>query len=278
MMRIDDSSFHGTLVERVSRYAPTVGFVVAIAVVGLVASMVARRIVTALVRRSGLEAFAERAGISKTLYAVGVKSGIASALGTLTYTAGLLITFSAASDVLGLTVVSTLATKFLGYLPRLLSAAAILIGTGVGASVVRAFVDRMTQKRSDVDSPKAASKLAHAIIWVIGFVLAAEQTGVEIAFLTTLLQVAVAVLGLGFAIAFGLGFYTVFRNMAARHYYRPLLQVGDVVKIGEDEGTVLRFGPTALVLRTAEGDRIVPCERFLRATVLVRATTPSTPS
>ena len=115
--------------------------------------------------------------------------------------------------------------------------------------------------------------------WVgaIGAVLAVEQAGIEVTFVTTLLQIAVAVGGLGLALAFALGFHAILRNMAARHYYRPLVRIGDVVKVGDDEGTVVQFGATAMVLRTGEGDRIVPCARFLRQTVLVRSSSDTPP-
>ena len=264
-----DVALPTSLIERITRYAPTVGFVLAIVIGGFIASLLARRIVTAVIRRTGLEAFAERAGIARALYAVGIKQGLAKFLGTLTYLAGLAVTFTAACDAMGLTVVSTLTTNVLKYLPRLLGAGAMLVGAGVLAAVVRAAVERLASKRPDVESPQGAARIAHGIVILVGAVLAAEQAGVEIGFLTTLLQIGVGILGVGLALAFALGFYVVIRNMAARHYYKPLLRVGDVVRIGEDEGTVLRFGPTALVLRTADGERIVPCARFLNRTIVV---------
>lgn len=270
-MMSPDASLPTSLAERVARYAPTAGFVLAIVLGGFFASLIARRIVTAVVRRTGLEAFAERAGVARALYAVGIKQGLARFLGSLVYLAGLAVTFTAACDALGLTVVSTLTTNLLRYLPRLLGAGAMLVGAGVLAAVVRAAVERLASKRPDVESPKGAARIAHALILLIGAVLAAEQAGVEVGFLTTLLQIGVGILGVGLALAFALGFYVVIRNMAARHYYKPLLRVGDVVRIGDDEGAVLRFGPTALVLRTADGDRIVPCARFLHSTVVVRS-------
>lgn len=266
-----DGSFLSSLGQRFATYAPTAGLVLGVVIGGWIASAIARRLVTTIVQKSGLEVLAERAGVARALYAVGVKKGFASFLGSVTYVVGLVATFTVVSDVLGLTLVSRLTTSLLGYLPRLVGACALLVGAGVVASVVRAFIERIASKRSDVESPQAAAKVAYAFILALGAMLAAEQAGVEIALLTTLLQIAVGLLGFAFALTFAFGFYTVFRNMAARHYYRPLLRAGDVVKIGEDEGTVVRFGPTALVLRTADGDRIVPCARFLNATVHVRA-------
>jgi small-conductance mechanosensitive channel len=48
------------------------------------------------------------------------------------------------------------------------------------------------------------------------------------------------------------------------------VRVGDVVRIGDDQGRVVRYGATAIVLATDDGERIVPCLRFLSHTVQVR--------
>lgn len=265
------------LLERAALYAPKAAFVLAILIGGALLSALARRVIRALVRRSGLEALAERAGIARLLYAFGAKHGFASFLGGVAYAAGLALTLSAASDALGLTVVSALTSSLVAYLPRLLGAGGLLVGAIVCASFVRNFVQHVAARRGDVDSPKATAKIAYAMVVVIGSLLAAEQAGIEVAFLTTLLQIALGIVGVGLALAFALGFYTVFRNMAARHYYKPLLRVGQVVRVGEDEGTVVRFGPTAMVIRTADGERIVPCSRFLHTTVHVQSGDPPPP-
>lgn len=270
----EPSAVLSSLWNRVASLAPTAAFVVGILIVGFLGSALLRRIVRGVVSRSGLEALAEGAGVSRLLYSLGAKQGFASALGSLAFAGGVLATVSAASDALGLTVVSNLSSVLLRYAPRLLSAGALLIGTLALASFVQGLVRHFAGKRSDVQSPDAASKLAYGFVVSVGSMLAAEQAGLEVRFLTTLLQIVVGVLGVGFAITFALGFHGVFRGMAAGHYYRPLLRVGDVIRVGEDEGVLLRFSPTAIVLGTEEGERIVPAARLLTRTVLIRNAAP----
>ncbi len=259
-----------SLRARAYAFAPTAALVVAILVGGLVASSILRRAVRALVQRSGIEALAERAGVSRLLYAVGVKQGLAAAAGSLAFAGGALATLAAVSDALGLTVMSTAAAACLRYAPRLLGALAILLGASTLASFVRNMVEHAAGRREDVDSPQGAARAAYALILVVGATLAAEQAGVEMRFLTTLFELGAGLAGLGVALAFALGFSAVFRGMAARHYYRPLVRVGDHVRVGADQGRVVRFSATAVVLATDEGERIVPCLRFLSNTVHVR--------
>jgi small-conductance mechanosensitive channel len=169
------------------------------------------------------------------------------------------------------TVPSSSATAAsLRYAPRLFGAVALLLGTVALASFVRNLVEHAAGRRDDLESPQGAAKIAQALVLVVGSTLAAEQAGIEVSFLTVLFQLAVGLTGLAFALAFALGFSAVFRGMAARHYYRPLVRVGDVVRIGDDQGRVVRYGATAIVLATDDGERIVPCLRFLSNTVQVR--------
>ncbi len=266
--------FLADLGGRLSSLAPKVAFVAAILVGGFVASAILRRVVRAAVSRSGLEALAEGAGVSRLLYALGAKSGFASALGSLAFAAGVLCTLSAASDALGLTVVSNLTAVVLRYGPRLLASAALLVGTFALASFVRGLVRHFAGRRDDIQSPEGAARVAYGFVVSVGAMLAAEQAGLEIHFLTALLQIVVGLFGIAFALTFALGFHAVFRGMAAGHYYRPLLRIGDTVTIGADEGVVLRFSPTAVVLGTSEGERIVPNVRLLHHTVVVRNAPP----
>lgn len=261
----------GSWLERLMRAASSLGVGVALMVAGLIVSALARRLVKAMVRGSGVEALAERAGVARALYAVGIKDGLASFLGGVVYATGLVLTLSVVSDALGLSIVSTLMASLLRYLPRLLTAVAFLLGTTLVASVVRSFIEHLAAQRGDIESPRTAAALAHGSVMLLGGMLAAEQAGIEISLLSTLLQIALGGAVLGLALSFALGFHGVFRGMVARHYYAPLVRVGDVVRVGEDEGTVVSFAPSALVLRTADGERIIPCTRLLHHTVHIRS-------
>jgi small-conductance mechanosensitive channel len=258
-----------SLYAQAAHFAPAAGLIVAIIVVGLVASSILRRLVRLFVRKSGLESLAERAGVARALYAVGAREGLASFLGSVTYVAGLVATFTAVSEKLELTVVSSLTTAALRYAPRLVTALAILVGSLLLGSFVQGIVERAAGRRKDVDSPALTAKAARVLVLVIGITLAAEQAGLEVRFVTMLFELLLGMLGLGLALAFALGSYSIVRAMAARHYYKPLVRVGDTITIGADRGTVVRFGQTAIVLRSDDGERIVPCTRLLTHTVVV---------
>jgi hypothetical protein len=241
----------------------------AIAVVGIVLSILGRRIIRSLVRRSGLEAAAEGAGIAPLLYMVGAREGLGSFLGTVTFWAGLLATLAALCERLGLSYVRDALGSVLGYAPRLGVALAIAFGGIFLGSIVQRAVERIATARSDMRAPGPIAASARGLVIMVAITLAAQQAGLQIEFLTTVFEIVVGAICLALGLAFALGFHGLVRGMAARHYYKPLVRPGDHITIGDAHGTVVKFGSTAVVLRDAGEERIVPCERMLTGTVVI---------
>lgn len=258
-----------SLRERLVTVAPAVGSTILILIVGFTLAVIGKRVVRAAVKRSGLEAVAEGAGIAPLLYFVGAREGLAAFLGSCTMWAGILGTVAVVSERLGLSLVGTLTAALLAYAPRLLAALAIALGSLLFSSFVHRAVERVAMTRGDVRAPGAIASLARVIVIVMGLTLAAEQAGLEVRFLTTIFELVVGVVFIAVGLAFALGFQGIVRGMAARHYYQPLVRPGDHVAIGEDRGTVVKFGATAVVLRDENKERIVPCDRMLSTTVIV---------
>jgi len=250
-------------------YAPTAISLFTILVIGLLVSLIGKRLVRSVVARSGLEAAAEKGGVAPVLYALGARSGLAAFLGGVTFWAGLLGTIAVLSDRLGLGLVRQVIAGVLAYAPRVVVALAIAFGAIFLGGVVQRAIERLASTRSEVRKPGPIAAAARGLVVMVGITLAAEQAGLEVRFLTTIFEVVVGVTCLAIGLAFALGFHGVVRGMAARHYYKPLVRPGDHVRVGEDEGTVVKFGSTAVVLRDAGQERIIPCDRFLSGTVIV---------
>ena len=259
------------ILDQIRKYGPDIVSTVLIAFVGLTLSVFAKRVVRTLVQRSGLEGAAESAGIAPMLYLVGARDGLAAFLGRCTMWGGLLGTAAVLCDRFGLSLVRTVLSAVLGYAPRLIVALAIAFGTIVLSSVVQRAVERTLTTRSDMRSPGPIAGAARGLVIMVGITLAAGQAGLEVGFITAIFEIVVGVACLALGLAFALGFHGIVRGMAARHYYRPLVRPGDRVTIGEDHGTVVKFGSTAIVLRDQDKERIVPCERMLQGTVVISA-------
>ena len=250
--------------------APRAALVVAVLLVGLILSSVARRVVRWLTQKTGLESFAEKIGVAKPLYAIGARGGIAELLGRIAWFAGLLLTLSAVADLLELAAVSSVTALTVKFLPRLLAAAAILLGGMAVAAFVRNLLRAVGEKRDDVDAPDFVAQLAYYVIVIVAVTLAADQAGLQTGIVESLILIAVGVSLAGVALAFALGARDTFRNLTTRHYYEKMVRPGDRVRVGDHEGVVVEYSPIAIILSTGRGKRVVlPCNMLSSMAVTV---------
>jgi len=147
-------------------------------------------------RRAGLESFVRRGGLE-------LDSG--AFVGALVKWFVILIFLVAALDVLGLSQVNFfLQDVVLGYLPRVLAAALVLLVAGVIADVIGRVVVTAA-KTADVKSAHFVGAIAKWAIWVFAILVALSQLGIATSFSQTLFTGVVIAGSLALGLSFGLG-------------------------------------------------------------------------
>ena len=97
---------------------------------------------------------------------------------------------------------------------------------------------------------------------VITIIIAIDQIGVDITFLTSLLYIVLATLLFGAAMAFGLGAKTSVSNILASYYIHRTYSEGNIIRIGEHEGRIIKITSTSVFLETESGQVIIPTKDF----------------
>jgi hypothetical protein len=168
-----------------------------------------------------------------------------------------------ATELLGLPLVTTWVTGIAAWLPRLLVAIVVLVGGVLLGRLVRRAVAQGAHG-AGVSYSARLGALAQMLVVGATVLVAAEQLGVRVSFVTSALMIVLAALLGGAALAFGLGSRLVVENILSGHYVRQLYAVGNVIRIDGIEGRVLRLTPTAVVLQTDDGEVVVPAQEFTR--------------
>lgn len=147
-------------------------------------------------RRAGFESFVHRGGID-------LDSG--AFIGGLVKWFVVVIFLVAALDVLGLSQVNLfLQDVVLGYLPRVIVAALIILVAGVIGDVIGRVVVT-TAKTAGVTSAHFAGAIAKWAVWVFAILVALSQLGIAAAFSQTLFTGVVIAVSLALGLSFGLG-------------------------------------------------------------------------
>jgi hypothetical protein len=196
---------------------------------------------------------------------------VADAVGRVVFWLLMLLFLAAATEALGLPVISAWLSGVAAYLPRLLAAVLVLLLGLLAGGLVR----------SALAAAAASARLAHGdllgrvgqlIVLMASAIVGFDQLGVHVTFLTVVAGIVTGALLGGAALAFGLGARTAVGNIIAAHYLLKTYKVGHHVRIGEFQGHIVEITPTSVVIATAEGQALVPAKEFSeRASVLLTA-------
>lgn len=243
--------------------APQLLLAAAVLIGGVVASWLIRGVVRWLGVRIGLDRAAEKTGLQQALGAVGLKRPLSYVLGSVLYVAALLFTASAVAEVFDLPGVAIVTSTMMVFLPRLLSGAFMLLAGFWVASLVRTLLMRFATSGNHLDAPGIVAQFAYYALVVVTAMLTAEQVGLETGLANTVVTLLMATVVAACALGFGLGSRNMFECIVAKHHYSKEIQPGDHVRIGEHEGVVVRYTPVALVVKSQDGEVILPCKTLI---------------
>jgi len=143
--------------------------------------------------------------VTKTTNSMGIKKiDVDGIVRIFIYWAILLIFFSAAVDVLGLSVLTDTFNALIGFVPNILAAALIAALSFIAANALYDVV-LVSTKETGIKAHNFLAVATKVVVLVFGLTLAATQLGLDLTIITNNVTVVVAGFMLAFGLAFGLG-------------------------------------------------------------------------
>jgi hypothetical protein len=190
-----------------------------------------------------------------------VEKPVANVISTSVYWILIFFFLTAATEALGLAIVTTWLSGLTGYLPKILTA--VLIGfIGFIAGVILKDIVTAASRSMGILYADTLGKLTQAAILIVSTLIAIDLIGIDVTLLTSFVVILLAAFLFGAALAFALGSRTSVSNILAAYYLQKIYNVGQTVKIGDVKGQIAQITPTALILDTPEGQAMVPAKAF----------------
>jgi small-conductance mechanosensitive channel len=253
----------GLLISRVQERAlellPRLIGALAIFLVGWILALLLRFAARRLVM--GLDRLVPSHRVQKSLRRLGMEKPASDVIGGILYWIVLIFFLTAATETLGLPVVTTWLSGVALYLPRILSAALICFAGLIGGFLLRDLVASAASS-AGLAFASALGHLAQIAALLVSILIAVDQVGINIDFLTSAIIASLAMIFFGGALAFGLGARTTVSNILASYYLQKSYSVGHVVRVGDQQGEIVEITPTAVILKSAEGRVLVPAKIF----------------
>jgi hypothetical protein len=181
---------------------------IAAAILLLLAGMVVARVVRAACNKFfamiRLDRHTETIKLNELLARLGFGQSPSFVVGFLVYWLIILVFLVSAANAVQLTVVSELLQRFVLFVPKLIGAVLVVAG-GLLLGHFFGEIVRNAATANGLDGAVAFSKVARFTVLVFASIMALEQVGIDTSIVTSSVQIILAAIGLGLALAFGLG-------------------------------------------------------------------------
>jgi hypothetical protein len=193
-----------TVLGQIGQFLVNILLVLIILVVGWLISKVIRSIVTKSLRAIKLDELSDRIELDAMLEKGGITYSLSELIGVICYWLALLVTFMVAVNSIGLTIAAELLNKVVLYIPNVIAAIFILI-LGMFIATLLKNIVQTAASNAGVSQVKFLTKVVEVIVMVFAIFVALEQLNIGIRITELTLSIVLGTVGLGLALAFGLG-------------------------------------------------------------------------
>jgi hypothetical protein len=192
------------VLSQIGQFFVSVLLVILILLVGWVVSKVIRTAVVKALRLLKVDEISDRIELDVLLEKGGIGYSLSEIIGLLCYWVGLLVTLVVAVNAVGLTVAADLLNKVILYIPNVLAAVVILI-LGMFVAALLKNIVLTAASNAGVRQGPFLSKMVEIVIIAFAAFVALEELNIGIRITELTISIVLGSIGLGAALAFGLG-------------------------------------------------------------------------
>lgn len=193
-----------TVLSQIGQFMVSIILVLIILIVGWVISKAIKAVVTKSLRLIKLDELSNRIELEALLEKGGIGYSLSELIGVICYWLALLVTFMVAINAIGLTIAADLLNKVVLYIPNVIAAIFILI-LGMFTATILKNIIVTAANNAGFSQGKILSKVVEVIIVAFAIFVGLEQLNIGIRITELTLGIILGSLGLGLALAFGLG-------------------------------------------------------------------------
>ncbi len=192
------------ILTRVGDFLPILVSAIIVLFIGWFIAKSLQRIATQVLKIARLDVISEKVGIASILAKGEVRYTLSELIGVIIYWLLILMVVIATLDVLKLTGTTELLNKVVTYVPNVIFAIFLLVVGLFFATLIGSAV-RTTASNAGIAYAKNLGQITQAVIIVFAVLITLSQLGVRTVILDQTILILLASLGLGLALAFGLG-------------------------------------------------------------------------
>jgi len=193
-----------TVMSQIGQFLVDLLRIVIILIIGLLIARIIKTLVTRGLKLVKMDVLSDRIGLDGLLEKGSIKYSFSELMGVLCYWVTLLVTFVVAVNAIGLTVAADLLNRIILYVPNILAAIFIII-LGLFVAALLKNIVQAAASNAGLSQAKLLAKLTEITIVAFAIFVTLEQLKIGIKITEITLSILLGSIGLGLALAFGLG-------------------------------------------------------------------------
>ena len=193
-----------SVLAQISQFVVNALLVIIIMLIGWLLSKVIRSVVSKALKVAKINELSSRIELDKLLGKGGITYTLSDLIGGICYWLGLLITFMVAVNSVGLTIAADLLNKVVLYIPNVIAALFILI-LGMFVSTLLKNIVQTAASNAGLNQGKLLAQVVETVVIAFAIFVGLEQLQIGIRITELTISIILGSLGLGLALAFGLG-------------------------------------------------------------------------
>jgi hypothetical protein len=192
------------VLSQISGFVVNALLVILILIIGWLLSKAIKTIITRTLKAIKINELSSRIELDKLLGKGGITYPLSDLIGLICYWLGLLLTFMVALNSIGLTIAADLLNQVVLYIPNVVAALFILI-LGMFVATLMKNIVQTAAGNAGISQGKLLAQIVETIVIAFAIFVGLEQLQIGIRITELTISIILGSLGLGLALAFGLG-------------------------------------------------------------------------
>ncbi len=251
-----------SFLNTIAQALPTIIGALLLLILGWIFAKVISYIIKKVLTISKFDELADRINAGEILGKANINSKPSQLISRFVYWVIILFSFVMASDFLKLDIVSKQIGNLISFLPTVLSALILLIVGFFIASFVRDIVAAATTSLG-MTGGKFVSNIVFYFIIIMVVIMVMDQLGIQTEIITYQVLLFIGAILLAGSISYGIASRKILSSMLAAYFSRHTYEVGQVIRIDDIEGQIIKITKVFLVLQTADDKVVIPTKELL---------------
>jgi hypothetical protein len=239
-----------------------------IVLVGWITAKVSSIVLKNIFSRFGIDKLGEKINDIDAIRKLKVEIKLSKIVSKVVYLFILLFFLISAADTLGVPAISNMFAMIVEYIPKIVSAAVMILAGLLLADVLKNLVVGICLS-FNVASSKLIGIGVFFFIVVVSVIAALGQAGINTTLLESSFNIFIAGIVLAFSIGYGFASREILLNIISSFYSRHKYKEGQILEIEGIKGEVVAIDNTSITLETGESKAVFPLKVLQSGKIII---------